>query len=289
MACDPLMTFTARKLWPDNLVGGFAGLAMGLYCLAAARRSAAWAVAGGVAAGLAGLAKLPGLLVLPAGALMLMYGNPRLWSRRPGGQRHGGKVRSEASSTPRVGLKMVCLGILPALLILLPWLIVFYGQYHALLPTWIRPDAAIRAMSPHVDREMSRPLHFYFSQSAMIAPVMVVIFIALVCRLRLVLSARLFIPLCWVGLVLVALLYLRHAGHGIQMRYLTPAIPGVYVILAGLLSYVNPQKSVLGLAALLAVLYGVSTMGYFLYPENMKYDDIVSVPEIVWRMWTGQH
>jgi len=289
MACDPLMTFTARKLWPDNLVGGFAGLAMGLYCLAAARRSAGWAVAGGVAAGLAGLAKLPGLFILPAGILVLVLwpsrGSSPAGAEVPRGEGFLGRTRSLA----RTRLGLACLGILPAFVILLPWFAVFYAQYHMLLPAWIRPDAALRMLSPLVNRAMDRPWHFYFSQSAMISPVVVVIFAALLSRFRLVLSVRLAVPLCWVGGVVLALMFLYFRGHSMQMRFLTPAIPGLYALLSGLLASVNPRRSFLGLAALLAVIYGVSTMGFFLYPENMKYDDIVSVPEIVWRMWTGQH
>ena len=286
MAVDPLMTFTARKLWPDNLVGGFAGLAMGFYCLAGARRSMVWAVAGGVAVGLAGLAKLTGLLILPAGVLVLVLSQSRRLSPTASDETYGAGLPGSTRSLARTRLGMVCLGVVPAFVILLPWFAVFYGQYQTLLPTWIRPDAALRALSPHVDREMRRPWHFYFSQSAMIAPVVLVILIALAQRLRQVLSVRLGIPLCWVGAVFLAFLMLRLGGHGMQMRYLTPAIPGVYAMLAGLLAVAYPRRSLLGPVALLAVVYGVSTMGFFLYPENLKYDDIVPIPEFLWRMWT---
>jgi len=287
VAVDPLMTFAARKLWPDDLAGGLAGLAMGFYCLAGARRSPVWAVAGGVAVGLAGLAKLPGLLILPAGVLMLIWSQSIQMSflslDEPLGERSSGRARSPARSR----LAIVCLGVLPAFAILVPWFVVFYGHYHALLPTWIRPDAALRALSSHVDREMRRPWHFYLSQSAILAPVIPVVLVALAYRMRRVFSAGLGIPVCWVGVVVLALLLLRLSGHGMQMRYLTPAVPGVYAMLAGLLAIANPRRSLLGPVALLAVLYGVSTMGFFLYPENLKYDDIVPVPEILWRMWTA--
>ena len=182
---------------------------------------------------------------------------------------------------------MVCLGVLPAFVILLPWFAVFYGQYQTPLPTWIRPDAALRALSGHVDRAMGRPWYFYFSQSAMITPVVVVILTGFFLRFRLILSGRLAVPLCWVGVVVVALLFLRDGGHSMQMRFLTPAIPGGYAMLAGLLAGANPRRSLLGPLALLAVIYGVSTMGFYLYPGNMKWDDIVSVPEILWRIWTA--
>ena len=182
---------------------------------------------------------------------------------------------------------MICLGVLPVFVILLPWFVVFCGQYHTLLPTWISPDAALRALSGYMERAMGRPWYFYFSQSAMIAPVVVVIFVAFLRRFRLILSGRLAVPLCWVGVVVVALLFLRSGGHSMQMRFLTPAIPGVYAMLAGLLSISNPRRPLLGPVALLAVIYGVSTMGFFLYPEHLIHDDIVSVPEILWRMWTA--
>lgn len=287
MAVDPLMSFTARKLWPDNLVGGFAGLAMGFYCLAGARRSVVWAVAGGVAVGLAGLAKLPGLLILPAGVLVLVLSQSRRLSPAASDGPYGRGLPGSARSLVRTRLGMVCLGVLPAFVILLPWFAVFYGQYQMLLPTWIPPDAALRTLSSHVDRAMGRPWYFYFSQSAMIAPVVVVILAAFLRHFRLILSVRLTVPLCWVGVVVAALLFLRDGGHSMQMRFLTPAIPGLYAMLAGLLAIAHPRRSLLGPAALLAVVYGVSTMGFYLYPGNMKWDDIVSVPEILWRIWTA--
>jgi len=287
MAVDPLMTFTGRKLWPDNLVGGFAGLAMGFYCLAGARRSAVWAVAGGVAVGLAALAKLPGLLVLPAGVLTLVVSQSRRLSPFSPGGPHSESSSERARSPVQSRLGLVGLGVLPVFVILLPWFAVFYGQYHTLVPTWIRPDAALRELTGYMARAMDRPWYFYFTQSAMIAPVVVVIFVALLRRFRLILSGRLGVPLCWVGVVVVAMLFLRSGGHSMQMRFLTPAVPGVYAMLAGLLAGANPRRSLLGPVALLAVVYGVSTMGFFLYPENLKYDDIVPVPEFLWRIWTA--
>lgn len=271
VALDPVLTFTARKIWIDPVAGGLAGLAMGLCALAAHHRSPRWAALAGVVFGLAGRAKLSALLVLPAGILLLGWGR---------GAGPNGPVRTRT----RTGMMLAC--ALPAGIVLLPWFVVFYGHYHRLLPDWIRPDAALIAASPHVAREMDRPWRFYFTQSALVSPVVLVVVVAVFQRARRLLTARLGLPVLWVGLVLIGLLGLRALGHGAQLRYLTPALPGVYVALAALLGLASAGRSVLGPVALLSVIYGAVAMGYFLYPDNLRYDDIVPLPEIIWRMWT---
>ena len=264
VAADPLLTFCARKLWTDGLAGGLAGLAMGLTALATRRGSVAWAIAGGAVFGLAGLAKLPALLALPAGLVLLL-------------------LATDARVFRRLVLAMVA--FLTATAFLAPWFIIFHRTYGQWFPDWIRPDEALRAFSPSVDREMSRPWHYYLSHSAMIAPVIIVLLIGYIRRWRLILTPKLLVPLVWVASVVGALLVLARLGHGMQLRYLTPAAPGLYAMLAGLLGRADPRRSLLGVGALLAILYGVSSMGYFLYPDHLAFDDIVSLPEIIWRMW----
>ncbi len=265
VAADPVFTFVSRKLWPDNLIGGFGALGMALCCVAGRRSSVLWTTAAGAAIGLAALTKLPGLLLLPVGIGMVWISCRRRRFRKLG----------------------LCL-LRPTitLIMILPWLLVFRGHYGTLFPTWIRPDDALIAASAHVAREMSRPWHYYFSQWTLVCPLVLVVFVGVLARLRLLRSPRAALPLFWVALVLAALIYVRSVGHGMQLRYLAPAIPGAYVLLAVCLHDSHPRRSFLGVAALLCVIYGVAVAGYYLYPDNLKYDDIMSMPEILWRMWT---
>ncbi len=264
MAMDPVFTFCGRKLWPDNLVGGLAALGVGLCCLAAHRRSVPWAIGAGLAFGAAGSAKLPGLLVLPVGLLVLAWARDVRLGRRVG---------------------MMFAAAVPAALLVTPWLVEFYGHYGSLVPTWIRPDEALRAASSHVDREMRRPWHYYLSQSAVVSPIVLVLLIGTLRRSRLIFTRKLAIPLFWFFSILAALLILRASGHGMQMRYLTPAIPAFYAMLAGLLGRAHPRRSLLAFGALLAIFYGMVAMGFYLV-QGLPYDDIVSIPELLYRQWS---
>jgi len=262
MAMDPVFAFCGRKLWPDNLVGGLAALGVGLTCLAAHRRSIPWAIAAGLAFGAAGMAKLPGLLVLPVGLLVLGFARDVGWGRRAG---------------------MMLAVIVPAAAVVAPWFVVFHGHYGSFLPNWIRPDEVSMAASTHVERAMQRPLHFYLSQSALVSPIVLVLLVGMVRRSRLIFTRKLAIPLFWFSSVVAALMILRASGHGMQIRYLTPAIPAFYAMLAGLLGRTHPRRSLLALGALLAVLYGMVSMGFYLVEG--QYDDIVSIPEILYQAW----
>ena len=263
VAMDPVMTFCGRKLWPDNLVGGFCGLALGLCSLSIHRRSTFWAAMTGTSLGLATLAKLPSLLLLPVVTFWL-------W-------------RAPESTTKR-HLAMSFATVLPVVLLTLPWFAVFYGHYQTFLPTWIRPDDALRAASAHVDREMRRPFHYYVSQWTLISPIVLVVTIGYVRRTHLIRTIKLGIPLLWVGTLVAALTVLRQLGHGMQMRYLTPAIPGLYAMLTGLFTHTDSRRSFLALVALLAMLYSVSASGFYLV-QGLAFDDIVSVPELLYREW----
>ncbi len=262
MAMDPVFVFCGRKLWPDNLVGGLVALAVGLTCLAAHRRSIPWALGAGLVFGAAGLAKLPGLLVLPVGLLVLAFVRDVGIGRRAG---------------------MMLAVMVPAAVVVTPWFAVFHGQYGCFVPTWIRPTEALMAVSSHVFREKHQPWHYYLSQSALVSPIVLVLLGGTVRRSRLIFRRTLAIPLFWFLSVLAALMVLRASGHGMQMRYLTPAIPAFYAMLAGLLGRAHPRRSLLAFGAVLAIFYGMVAMGFYLVMD--QYDEIVSVPEMLYGAW----
>jgi len=263
VAVDPNLAFCARKVWPDNLSGGFSALAMGLWFVAADRRSVGWAVAGGVALGLAGLAKLLCLVILPAGLLVLASGQGLVTRQRW-----------------TLGLAAAA----SALVVVAPWLIWFFAEYGSLLPTWIRPDTALRTASTHVDREMGRAWHFYIAETIKVAPVMLVVFVVYVLGLRRLRTPRKLAPLVWVALVFAALLVAWRQGHGMQMRYLTPAVPGLYVMMGLALGVVPSRRSLLPAVMLVLVVYGAVWTGFYLL--DGRFDEIVAVPEMLWQSFT---
>lgn len=261
VALDPILTFCARKIWPDNLVGGFATLGLALTALACQRCELKWPIAAGVAIGCAALAKLTGLLVLPVAVILILTGASR-----------GGRPRC-----------LVAIGISTAVLIG-PWFYVFHREYGVFLPDWIKPDAALMALSPHVKRAMSLPWHHYLSQLALIAPVSLLILPLAAAAAQGPQRRLIGLPLLWFITVLAGLLYLRSTGHSMQMRFLTPAIPALYAMLAILLR-VSKRPQALAAAALLLTLYGAVHAGFYL--QALEFDEIKPVPEILWQMMTA--
>ncbi|MBU0640039.1 MAG: hypothetical protein KKB50_14325 [Planctomycetes bacterium] len=260
VALDPVFTFCSRKLWPDNLVGGLAALSIGLFCIAAARLRPAWAAIGGLTLGMAALTKLPALILMPIGGLLLWL---------------------TAAADSRMRRRLLLAAALPAGIILLPWFAVFYSHYACLLPHWIHPDQALIEMSGLSRRAVSQPWHYFLSESVLVAPLVAVVLVGYILRRRHVSSPTFGIPLAWVALTSVTLTVLGLRGQGLQLRYLAPAIPGLYVMLAALLVRCDARRSLLPLLALLAVIYGAVCSGFYLLSGS--FDEIVSVPEILWR------
>ncbi|MBN2563057.1 MAG: hypothetical protein JXQ75_19200 [Phycisphaerae bacterium] len=263
VALDPILTFCSRKLWLDDLVGGLAALSMGLLSLAAARKHAAWAAAGGAALGLASLTKLPALILVPAAGLLL-------W------------LATQDNARARWRLLLAC--AVPVVLLLVPWFAVFYAHYGTLLPNWIRPDPVMIETSGLVRRAVSQPWHYYLTESVMVAPVVFVVLVGYIARRGRVWSAAWGVPLVWVTFAVVGLAVLGLRGQGMQLRFLTIAAPGLYAMLAALLARVHPKRSILPLAALLTVIYGAINVGFYLNPFGQQFDEIVSLPVLLWNM-----
>ncbi|HWL92769.1 MAG TPA: hypothetical protein VNT79_04475 [Phycisphaerae bacterium] len=264
VAVDPILTLTARKIWPDNLAGGFCALSAGFCFLAAYRGSAGPALVGGVFAAFAALSKLPGLLALPVGSAVLWFAVER------------GKHRA-ALIGGFVAPQIVLVGL---------WLFVFHREYGVFLPDWIMPDSALRALSSHVERAMQRPIWYYAGQTLLVAPVSGVIVVTMFAVRGGMPSRVLRIGLLWLVLGYVALMMLQIMGQGAQLRFLTPIAAGWYVCMYGVLRRADANRSLLGVTFLAAVLYSVSTAGFFLV-QGLAYDDIVSVPEMMWRQFCG--
>ncbi len=268
VALDPVFTFCSRKVWPDNLAGGLAALSMGLFCIAAARRRTIWAVLAGVTLGLAAMTKLPALILMPIAGLLLWL---------------------TATTGARTRRRLLLAAALPLGIILLPWFAVFYSHYACFLPHWIHPDQALIEMSGLSRRAVSQPWHYYLTESILVSPLVAVVLVGYVLRRRHVFSPTFGIPLAWVSLTTVTLTVLCLRGQGLQLRYLAPAIPGLYAMLAALLARCDAKRSLLPLFALLAMIYGAVCAGFYLL--NGSFDEIASVPGFLWRSFrvSGGH
>lgn len=134
-------------------------------------------------------------------------------------------------------------------------------------------------------RAMERPWHYYISESILVAPIVLVVLIGCVVRRRFLTSLPLVIPVAWVFLVWLALMFLHARGYSMKMRFLTVASPGVYAALAVLLASAHPKRSVFPLVALLAIVFGIVNIGFYL-TAGPQFDEILSLPELVWKMAT---
>lgn len=259
VAADPLMMFCSRKLWQDSLVGGFDALALGLTVLAVERRRLWWMTSAGIAFGLAGLTKLTGLVPLVPAAIwvLLSWGN------------HPGRLRITAMLTG------------PAVVLMLPWLIYFRMKTGFWTPHWVVPIPELIAASPHVARSVERGWHYYLIQTALIAPVSVV------CAARLFKSRgeRAMLGIATVAIAGVAITVLSAGRMGMQMRYVTPCVGGLYALLAAQLSATQDRRSFFPAIVLFCIAYGCIQTGFYL--QAVEYDEIISIPEMTWRAITA--
>jgi 4-amino-4-deoxy-L-arabinose transferase-like glycosyltransferase len=253
VASDPLLTHVARKLWIDSLLAGLVALALALVWTAlVSRRRRLLLVLGGLVLGLAGLTKLPGLIVAPVMAMLV-------WS--------GGGSR-------RQRLLDLLLVAAPCVLLVLPWLVVFAATYGTLSPTWLSHDEWAVRHYPFLALAVGRPGYYYAAKLVLAEPVSLVAFALLFRRPRGLTLAGLAAP-SWLLLWLVVYTIQSASGYGFQMRYLAPLAPSRYVML---LFCGQSRGGLLRPVIALALTYGA--MGATVYLLTERLDELVSLPEL---------
>lgn len=260
MAMDPVYTFAARKLWPDPILGGFVAMALGLAVSAVRRQSLGTAFGAGLCLAAASLTKLPALLIAPALVVLV--------AKAP--QRN----------------RLLAVLLIPSALLAGIWLIDFRITCGAFLPMWSRPSAALIASSKHIANSMNRPWHYYISQLALVTPATVAIAVgAAMAWRRISLDVR---QTCavWLIATIGGLTLLSFQGHAMHLRFMSVVMPGAYALFASTLSQIEPRRSLFPLVTLLLVIYGVIGMGFYIV-YGPEFDEIVSIPELMWRMLTG--
>jgi hypothetical protein len=259
VSTDPLLMFVSRRLWIDSLLGGLAALAVASVLVAEGKqRRTMLAVAGGLL-GLAALAKLTALILVP---VVLMTG-----------------VRGDATWKDRA-LSMAAM-LLPLVILVAPWLILFYLQYGVLTPPWVKPDARLMELFPFVRVAVERPWYYYGAKLFEIMPLAAVAAWLLIRERHLWRNTAIQVAAAWFSIVVVTLTIMGITGYGFQMRHITSAIAAVYVIvLAALLERDRPVLLMwCGFAMLVGTVTGAM---HLLVPEL---DEILSLPRIA-GLWT---
>jgi 4-amino-4-deoxy-L-arabinose transferase-like glycosyltransferase len=247
---DPLLAHVSRKLWIDALLAGLVALALALVWAArVSRHRRLLLVLGGIVLGLAGLAKLPGLLAAPLAAMLALRGE--------GGRRE--RVRD------------LLLLFAPCALFVLPWLTVFVSTYGVLTPTWLRPDDDALRHYPFLALSVGRPWYYYAAKLALAEPVVVAGMALCLGRPRGSGLARWAAP-AWLLIWLVVSTIQSVGGYGFQMRYLAPLVPSLSAMLlcAQTGGYAKPVVA-------LAITYGAIGSAPYLLAGQM--DELMSLAE----------
>ncbi|HMP81324.1 MAG TPA: hypothetical protein PKA41_01305 [Verrucomicrobiota bacterium] len=255
VAMDPFLIFLSGRLWADSLLAGLCAMSMALFfCARQSKRRTLCLVAGGVLFGLAALTKLPALVLTPVAIWLI--------------------VKPETGR--RAIIRDLCLGGVPALLLVLPWFVTFYRTFGVLIPDWTRPDEWTLAQYPFVRAAVERSPLYYLVKLAAIQPLCVLCLGAYLFNRDLWKSAVALFPVVWFLLFLVVLSVLGMRGQGFQMRFLGPMFPAVYLMLYMILVRMRNEQPVALLLVVFCVIYGGITGALIISEDN----EIMSILEM---------
>jgi hypothetical protein len=260
VAVDPLLLFASRKLWIDVLMSGLIALSIALVHRAtrAEGRRTLWLLGGGLVLGLAGLAKLPGLMAGGIGLLLI----------------------ATADAEPRRKLRWLVIYGLPCVLLMLPWLVVFFATYGVLAPDWLTPDAVSLERSRFVARAVGLPWHYYIVKLCILQPLVPVTLVLYGLALGRRPGFERWMPAAWFLLFLVVPTYQGIAGYGFQMRYVAPLMTAVYASLFCHPALYERRHHPL-LTSLLVAAITYAAMGGAMYLLDSRYDEFLSIPELM--------
>ena len=210
IATDPVLTFVSANLWIDSLMAGLIAFSAALvYLSTCSERKNIYLILGGIFLGLAGLAKIPGLL--GAGLAWFLI------------------LTSKESSRDKT--KHLILFHIPCIILVLPWFIIFYRQYGVLLPGWIKPDEWLIKNNAFISSMLHRPFYYYIAKIILTQPLFFVLLFLSILRLVRQKKFSLPFPFFWFLVFLLIPTWQGIAGHGFQMRYIAPLFPSLYLMI----------------------------------------------------------
>lgn len=255
---DPLLIFISRKLWIDSILAGLCAVSIAaFFCARYSQRRSFLLLLGGLLFGLANLTKITALIFTPLVVYLILT---------PEGLR-------------RPKISELCLGFLPAALLVLPWYVIFYHTYGAIVPSWTKPDDWLIQHYPFVRVALARTPLYYFLKLALIAPVSVISIGAYVVTRSLWTSKISLVPVLWFVLCFATISYLGLRGYTFQMRYIAQIVPSIYLMFYAPLALFPGNRDIVSVAGLLLLIYGGMTGAIYLLASN--YDEVYSLFEIV--------
>ncbi len=254
VCADPLLVFVSRKLWIDSLLAGLVALSMAAFLIADGRRRVSLA-ASGTLLGLAALAKLSALLVLPIYIVAIVV-------------RRDGDWRARVGSMGAIAL--------PVGLLVVPWCVLFYLRCGVFVPPWVKPDAWLIEHYPFVKALVSRPWYYYAVKLPLVMPLVGVAAWTLLRDGAAWRDRGVQVSAAWFVVLAGAITLMGVDGYGFQMRHLAPAVTAVYVLLALLIA--RGDRPVLVVASVWAILVGTVTGAMYLLLPRL--DEILSLAEV---------
>ncbi len=244
VAADPLLAFVSKRLWIDGLLAGLVAVSIAVAIAGMGTKRRFLLVLAGFLLGLAGLAKLTGLLVLPLLLVMALRGE----------QDWNGRARAAAAL------------VLPVALLVVPWLAAFYYNTGVVLPSWVKPDEQLMSLYPFLRTAVERPWHYYLTTLIAISPAVMLLAWTAVAH-RMIWRDPVFqLAAGWLLLIVLAQTLLALDGYGFQMRHIAPAVTALWVCLLCLL--LERPRPVLQFLIGAAILLGTATASmHLLVPE----------------------
>jgi hypothetical protein len=254
VSADPLLLFVSRRIWIDSLLSGLTALSVAMLLIAGGKRRRATLAAAGVLLGLAALAKLTALILLPVFVFVCIR-DEETWKERA------------------ISLAAV---LLPVVSLVVPWLLVFYSRNGVFLPSWVKPDERLMQLYPFVRAAVERPWYYYVVKLSVVMPLAIAAVWALMGDRALWANRTVQVAAAWFGTVLVVLTVLGINGYGFQMRHIAPAVTALYVVLLVLLT--ERDRPLLLVVSAFAMLVGTVTGAMHLLAP--QFDEIVSLGRV---------
>ena len=247
---DPVLYLISRKIWMDDLMAGLISLSATFGFLAQrSPRAMHYSVAARLPLGAASLFKVIALAFLPF----------LVWILYQSGNR-GRLAKWRLSGTAM----LVCA------VLVLPWFIVFWNTFHALLPWWVFPDDQLIRSNPFIQATVSKPWYYYLKMLPLACPLVLLGGWGLT-----QLSARgnriVAVNAAFCAGYILLMTITSASSAGFQMRFLAPAIPGVYVLFGACLLRIPRWRHNLLLIGVLCVVY--ASMQVVPYVLNQDIDD----------------
>lgn len=257
---DPLLIFTAQKIWLESLLAGLSALCLAFLLLGmTGDRRRLWFFASGTAWGLAILTKTTAVVLAPL--VVAALARERLAGRKDGLLRDAGLLAA------------------PAVVLTLPWFLLFHRAYGGLFPDWIKPDRWMLEHIPFMRMVVDRPAGYFFTELAFINPLVAVTVVLQAAQRRMPRWPEALLW-AWFLVILGAFTALGMSGRSFQMRLITMAVVPISMLLGPLLAGLRGRASTIALAAVgAALIYNAATGIWYTFTPGDA--DAVSLVELL--------